>query len=736
VNWGDAADWIVDAERFGLPVGTTPRVASLAVFPVADGVWAFGTAGHVAFVTSVSADGQDFNVTYQNYGDPTPMYTGTNYNVSVINEPRYQDGQLRFIYFPTQIDATRFASLPGINGNSVSQVPAANASFNAGDGTLSGGRVALGLPAGSYDEEFSADFTGTGLTDLLLYNRSEGRLDVLAFAYPYSSQQLHNHPPGTVPAGQTQIPYRVSLHDAQTPVNGWGPDLEIELGDFTGSGHTEILLYNQVSGQIQLLSLTPQLTIAKHVTFDGWGPEWELYVGRFDGKHSDLLMYKRYAAPAPLPTPTPTEGSGIDEPTPTPAATATATPTASPIVTPTATATPTPTVTPTPTPAPAATASPTATASPKPTATATPSPTPTPTPKPTATATPTPAATARPTPTPTPRPRPTPTLWPTAKPIPTAVPNPTVHRSPPAASGSGSQPEGYYTTQTLNGTGEPQDTSGQAPADWQSSGLTAELFLVSFTNQFAVGTTQDYSSWHNSWEIYVGSFVNADQDGLFLYDRNVGEGRLVSFSSNLTLASFQFLHNLGGNWEVHVGDFAGQGQAQILLYDATTGDAQILLLKKDLSVANEFSYYDWGSGQVLYVGHFGMSTLSVMLYDPQQAQSTFVAFDASLNIVHQYTAASWGQNQQILLGSFFNSQLCPTRQACAAGDDILVLNRANGEMQQYVFAFGNQFQVFDNRSQGFLRDGVQVQESVLPVDSTLFTLFNSLDTTIRNEELY
>src|SRR5579862_6031210 len=69
LNWGNAAEWIVDAERFGLPVGTVPRLGSIAVFPVADGVWAFGTAGHVAFVTGVSSDQSTFNVTYQNYGD-------------------------------------------------------------------------------------------------------------------------------------------------------------------------------------------------------------------------------------------------------------------------------------------------------------------------------------------------------------------------------------------------------------------------------------------------------------------------------------------------------------------------------------------------------------------------------------------------------------------------------------------------------------------------------------------
>src|SRR5574340_1760388 len=95
-DWGNAANWIVDAERVGLPLGTTPRPGSIAVFPRADGVWAFGTAGHVAFVTWVSPDATRFNVTYQDYGDPTPMFTGTGYPVSVINEPRYQNGELRF----------------------------------------------------------------------------------------------------------------------------------------------------------------------------------------------------------------------------------------------------------------------------------------------------------------------------------------------------------------------------------------------------------------------------------------------------------------------------------------------------------------------------------------------------------------------------------------------------------------------------------------------------------------
>src|SRR5579883_3235161 len=66
LNWGNAADWIVDAEHSGLPLGRTPRLGSIAVFPRGDGVWAFGPEGHVAFVTGVSADGDTFNVTYEN----------------------------------------------------------------------------------------------------------------------------------------------------------------------------------------------------------------------------------------------------------------------------------------------------------------------------------------------------------------------------------------------------------------------------------------------------------------------------------------------------------------------------------------------------------------------------------------------------------------------------------------------------------------------------------------------
>ena len=44
------------------PLGKTPRVGSIAVFPIGDGFWALGPLGHVAFVTSVSPDNSTFDV--------------------------------------------------------------------------------------------------------------------------------------------------------------------------------------------------------------------------------------------------------------------------------------------------------------------------------------------------------------------------------------------------------------------------------------------------------------------------------------------------------------------------------------------------------------------------------------------------------------------------------------------------------------------------------------------------
>lgn len=117
--------------------------------------------------------------------------------------------------------------------------------------------------------------------------------------------------------------------------------------------------------------------------------------------------------------------------------------------------------------------------------------------------------------------------------------------------------------------------------------MTAEIRPVSFTSRFTVGTTQGYAFWHSFWGGYGGRLVNANQDGIFLYNRNVGETWLLSFTSYLQLAHFQFLQGLGDNWEVHTSDFTGQGHSHILCYDPSSGDARMLVLKQDLLAAGQ-----------------------------------------------------------------------------------------------------------------------------------------------------
>ncbi len=423
LNWGNAADWIVDADRSGLPLGTTPRLGSIAVFPRADGVWAFGAEGHVAFVTGVSPDNSTFNVTYQNYGDPTPMHVGTGYDVSVINEPRYQDGEMRFIYFPRLIDPVRFSHLPGVDGNGVSQVPVANSLLSSSN-TSGNSQIALGLPPGSLDQEFSADFTGSGFTELLLYNRQQGHLDIVTFSDKLRPQKritpnFAHYLQQNQPVNSYVIPQRVSLSDATTPANGWGSNLDIHIGDFTGSGRSQILLYDRMSGEIQILGLTPQLKIQEHVILPGWGPGWEIYVGQYDGHRSGVFMYNRSA----FSNPTATLPAGPTSSTTSPVG-------------------PTPGSTSTPQP------------SPNPTAKPGPGPSPSPTAKPT----PSPTAKPSPSPTPSPRPSPSPSPSPTSSPTPSPSPSPTASPSPT------SKPES-------DGNAEPESESdGNAESEPESDG--------------------------------------------------------------------------------------------------------------------------------------------------------------------------------------------------------------------------------------------------------------------------
>ena len=156
----------------------------------------------------------------------------------------------------------------------------------------------------------------------------------------------------------------------------------------------------------------------------------------------------------------------------------------------------------------------------------------------------------------------------------------------------------------------------------------------------------------------------------------------------------------------------------------------------DLSLLLQKSLPGWGTNRVLYIGHFGLPSLSVMLYNQHMGQSTFMAFDSSLRVSHQYTISSWDQNSQVLVGSFLDRSRCLASHTCSSGDDVLVLNRKTGQVKQYIFSFGNHFKVFDNRTQSFLREGAASKPFLSTVDASSFSLMSILNTSIHNEELY
>jgi hypothetical protein len=280
------------------------------------------------------------------------------------------------------------------------------------------------------------------------------------------------------------------------------------------------------------------------------------------------------------------------------------------------------------------------------------------------------------------------------------------------------------------------DLSGSPPQDWERLGRTANILVLDFNKDFSIRFQQQYTLWHANWEVYVGRFAGPQRDGIFLYDRSVGEGRIMDFDSHLVVSDYQEMHNLDGNWLVYSGDFIGTGRAQLLVYDPSSGAAQILTFAPNLALAGQKLYSNWGTNQVLYVGHFGTSALNVMLYDPEAQQSTFIAFDKRLEVARQYVVHSWSQRWQILVGAFLDRSRCLASHTCSTGDDILVLDRQTGQMQQYIFSFGRQLQEFDNRVQSFARNGVASEQHLNSVDTTTFSLLTTLKTSIRDEEIY
>jgi hypothetical protein len=100
--------------------------------------------------------------------------------------------------------------------------------------------------------------------------------------------------------------------------------------------------------------------------------------------------------------------------------------------------------------------------------------------------------------------------------------------------------------------------------------------------------------------------------------------------------------------------------------------------------------------------------------------------------------ASWDQRWQVLIGSFTNHTSCSAEATCLPGDDILVLNRQTGRLEQYTFHFQSTFRLYDNRVQAFMREGLaREQDNYLKiVDTSTFSLLAVLDTPVHSEELY
>lgn len=98
--WSESANAFVQVQ-----VNTTPSAGDLVVFPYPDGVWAWTTDGHVAFVESVSGNGQTIAVSQQSYQDYSPGANTSpypwvrHYTIYVPSMQRSQQGHARFLHF-------------------------------------------------------------------------------------------------------------------------------------------------------------------------------------------------------------------------------------------------------------------------------------------------------------------------------------------------------------------------------------------------------------------------------------------------------------------------------------------------------------------------------------------------------------------------------------------------------------------------------------------------------------
>ena len=270
---------------------------------------------------------------------------------------------------------------------------------------------------------------------------------------------------------------------------------------------------------------------------------------------------------------------------------------------------------------------------------------------------------------------------------------------------------------------------------------SSNVLLVNFDATGTPRIQRAYSLWNANWEFYTGHLTSLLHDDVFVYDRISGEGHLLLFDASLRVQHETLLHGLQGDWLLTMGDFIGVGTAQLFLYDPTQGTARMLAFAADGSLHTQQTYTHLGTHELVYVGHFGLPTMSVMLHDPTPGQSLFLSFDRHLDISHESRVQTWGTRWQILVGSFLprTTTACADTldtAPCSTHDDLLVLDRQTGQLTPFVVSLKQNASRFDPRVTAFERLRVAPTLPVQPVETSIVSLAATLETSIRNEEVY
>ncbi len=194
----------------------------------------------------------------------------------------------------------------------------------------------------------------------------------------------------------------------------------------------------------------------------------------------------------------------------------------------------------------------------------------------------------------------------------------------------------------------------------------------------------------------------------------------LDFDQNFQVLHFQQYTLMDNNWEVYTGGFVNSNQDGLLLYDRVLRDVRLLGFDSNLHITHNQPIHNVDGNWEVFSGDFkGAGRSQVLFYNPIGGNAQILTLKTDLSLADTKNYTGWGTNHN-----------------CSTGDDILVLNRRTGQLEQFVFSFGNQYQVDDTRSQGFVRSRVAPMDSLTSIDASSFSLLTTLNTSIRGEELY